>query len=89
MTVYPNVRARYTKGVLKLRKPLNLAEGTEVQVTVTPVEAATASRTRGRGGRTYTYPTRTVSWDSLKAITGIMSVGGDAVADAEALYDED
>jgi hypothetical protein len=85
MTVYPNVRARYTKGLLKLRKPLKLAEGTEVQVTVMPVEAVSTPR----GKRNYTYPTRTVSWASLEAITGIVSLGGDAVADAEALYDGD
>ena len=83
MTVYPTVRARYTKGLLKLRKPLKLAEGTEVQVTVTSVEVAPTSRRK----RNYTYPTRAVAWGSLQAITGIMSLGGDAVADAEALYD--
>ena len=85
MTVYPTVRARYTKGLLKLRKPLKLAEGTEVQVTVTPVEAVPTSRRK----RNYTYPTRAISWGSLKAITGIISLGGDALEDAEALYDGD
>ena len=87
MTVYPSVRARYTQGLLKLRKPLKLAEGTEVQVTISLVESAPANGSRGK--RNYTYPTRTVSWASLKAITGIAAVGGDAVADAEALYDGD
>jgi hypothetical protein len=32
---------------------------------------------------------RIVSADRLRALTGIVSLGGDALADAEALYDGD
>ncbi len=83
MTVYLNRRARYSKGTLKLRAPLKLPEGTEVRVTVTPLETARKSR---NARPKYKSPTRTVSWDDLKAISGIVSLGGDAVADSEALY---
>ncbi|HKZ86346.1 MAG TPA: antitoxin family protein [Anaerolineae bacterium] len=87
MRTYPNLRARYSKGTLKLRKPLRLPDGTEVHVTVTPVEPS--PRRRKTTKRPYTYPTRTVPWGTLKAITGIVSLGGDALADSEALYDGD
>ena len=83
--VYPNLRARYSKGTLKLRTPLKLPEGTEVRVTVVPVE----QEKRKTHKRRYLYPTRSVSWESLQRLTGIVSLGGDALADSEALYDGD
>jgi predicted DNA-binding antitoxin AbrB/MazE fold protein len=81
---YLNVRARYSKGTLKLKKPLRLPEGAEVSLTVTPLEAP--ARPRRTAKRTYRYPNRTVSWDALDALVGIVSLGGDALADSEALY---
>lgn len=84
MTVYLNRRARYSKGTLKLHAPLKLPEGAEVRVTVTPLEAARKPRS---ARPKYKSPTRTISWDALKAISGIVSLGGDAVVDSEALYD--
>ena len=87
MAVYPNLRARYSKGTLKLNRPLRLADGAEVRVTVTPVEQRPKRRKAAK--RPYRYPTRTVSWEALKSLTGIVSLGGDALADSEALYDGD
>jgi predicted DNA-binding antitoxin AbrB/MazE fold protein len=87
MTVYPSVRARYTQGILKLRKPLKLAEGTEVQVTVTPIEAVLASRRKTKPK--FTYPTRSLPPGTLAKLDGLVSLGGDALADSEALYDGD
>ena len=85
MATYPDLLARYSKGTLKLRTPLKLPEGAEVRVTVRPLERK-RRKTHKRG---YLYPNRTVSWDSLKRLTGILSMGGDALADSEALYDSD
>jgi len=87
MAATMNVRARYTKGILKLSRRLSLPEGAEVQVTVTPVEEKPKRRRSHK--RAYRYPTRTVSWGSLKQLSGIVSLGGDALADSEALYNSD
>jgi len=35
------------------------------------------------------YPTRLVSAERLDNLTGLVEVGGDALADSEALYDPD
>jgi hypothetical protein len=35
------------------------------------------------------YPTRFVPAERLDALTGVVNVGGDALADSEALYDAD
>ena len=74
-----------SKGTLKLKKPLRLPEGTEVSVTVTPLDEKPKRRKADK--RPYLYPNRTVSWDTLKPLNGIVSLGGDALADSEALYD--
>ena len=87
MPAYPNLRARYSKGTLKLRKPLRLPDGAEVRVTVMPLDDRPKRRKTRK--RPYLYPTRTVSWAALKSLTGIVSLGGDALADSEALYDGD
>jgi predicted DNA-binding antitoxin AbrB/MazE fold protein len=87
MTVYSSVRARYTKGLLKLRKPLRLAEGTEVQVTVTPVEAVLDPRRKTKPK--FTYPTHPLPPGTLAKLDGLVSLGGDALADSEALYGGD
>ena len=35
------------------------------------------------------YPTRFVSAERLDALSGVVNIGGDALADSEALYDAD
>ena len=85
MATYTDVLARYSKGTLKLKAPLKLPEGAEVRVTVSLVEQK-KRKTHKRTGR---YPTRVVSWDSLQRLAGVVSLGGDALADSEALYDGD
>jgi hypothetical protein len=37
----------------------------------------------------FVYPTRLVPAEKLDSLTGLISVGGDALADSEALYDQD
>ncbi len=83
MAVYLNRRARYSKGTLKLRAPLKLKDGTEVRVTVTPIGATKRRRAKPR----VKYPTRALPPDYLQDLVGIVSLGGDAVVDTEALYD--
>jgi hypothetical protein len=83
MAAYPNLPARYSKGTIKLRRRLRIPDGTEVRVTVVPVAAV---RVR-KSGRRYLYPNRTLPWASLRELSGIVSLGGDALADSEALYD--
>jgi hypothetical protein len=86
MASFPNLRARYSKGTLKLRRRLRLPDGTEVRVTVVPVASA---RRRKPGRRAYLYPNRTVPWSNLKKLSGIVALGGDALADSEALSDSE
>ncbi len=84
MAAYLNVRARYTKGTLKLRKPLRLPEGAEVTLTVTPLDAAPK---RHKAKPKPQSPSVPLPPGTLAKIDGIVSLGGDAVADSEALYD--
>ncbi len=37
----------------------------------------------------YRYPTRTIRWANLRKLSGVVSLGGDALADSEALHDGD
>jgi hypothetical protein len=84
---YPSLPARYSKGTLKLRKSLRLPEGTEVWVTVRVARSSVRPRRPAR--RKYLYPNRPLPRHTLGAISGMASLGGDALADAEALYDSD
>ena len=79
MDDYPNLPARYSKGSLKLRRPLRLPEGTEVRVTVQV--AASEEEGRKPPRRKYRYPNRPLPRHTLRAITGIASLGGAALAD--------
>lgn len=84
MAAYLKVRARYSKGMLKLKKPLRLPEGAEVSLTVTPLEAEPARR---KAKPRLKYPMRRLPAGTLQGLVGIVSLGGDALADSEALYD--
>ncbi len=66
-------RAVHHHGVLRLLDPLDLPEGVLVKVVVHDDD-----RLR--------YPTRLVSAAWLDKITGLVAVGGDALADSEAEY---
>ena len=84
MAAYLNVRARYLKGTLKLKKPLRLPDGAEVSLTITPLEAKPVRR---KAKPRLKYPTRLLPAETLQDLVGIVSLGGDALADSEALYD--
>ncbi len=86
MTNYPNLLARYSKGTLKLRRRLRLPEGAEVRVTVMVAPSGAPAR---RARRKYRYPNRPLPPQTLRTLTGLASLGGNALADSEALYDGD
>lgn len=83
--VYTKLPARYTKGTLKLHKRLRLPEGAVVRVTVMFGQPKTKRAKTTK--RKYTYPNRPLPRHTLRAISGIVSLGGDALADSESLYD--
>lgn len=72
--------AIYHNGRLELREPVNLAEGAEVRVIVLESLPAKPLATR-------TVPSFPAS--HLLSLAGIVSAGGDALKDSEALYDGD
>lgn len=98
MASYPNLRARYSKGTLKLNRRLQLLEGTKVRVSVTSVRPTTRQRKPAR--RRYAYPSRPLSSRQLGRLTGAVALSGDtctaphavrckcALADSESLYDD-
>jgi len=84
MAAYPNLRARYSKGKLKLLAPLNLPEGTEVLVSVTTLADEPKRRP---AKRRYAYPSRPFPLERLGQLAGTVSLGGNALEDSEAIYD--
>lgn len=85
MASVPKLRARFSKGKLELFDPLKLPEGSEVLVSVRRVEGSK----RGRiARRRYLHPNRPFPTKQLARLAGIVALGGDAVADSEAIYDE-
>jgi len=76
------VRAIHHDGVLRLLDPLELPEGAQVRLYV----QFTSTELTDIG---LVYPTRLVSAERLDNLTGLVEVGGDALADSEALYDPD
>jgi predicted DNA-binding antitoxin AbrB/MazE fold protein len=81
MTV--TVPAVYENGVLRLLRPVDLPEHAEVEVTIAPVEESAQTTT----SRRFRYPTRSRPLGTLGAVSGVVSLGGDALKDSEALYD--
>jgi predicted DNA-binding antitoxin AbrB/MazE fold protein len=77
------VRAIHHEGVLKLLDEVTLPEGAQVSVIVfdKAIDEAQSPETVGF------YPTRFVPAERLDRLTGVVAVGGDALADSEALYD--
>lgn len=78
------VRAIHRDGVLKLLTPLDLPEGAQVSVIVleTPIDEANHGHAVALA-----YPTRLVPAKKLDDLTDLMAIGGDGLADSEALYD--
>ena len=76
------VRAVHHHGILELLDPLELPEGAQVQVIIQSI-SPDVSNVR------LAYPTRLVPAKDLDRLTALVQVGGDALADSEALYDTD
>lgn len=84
-TAYPSVRAIYRAGVLQLLEPLALPDGAEVRVHVESSSQPNHPTRQGTG----VYPNNPQPASTLRALRGIAAVGGDALAESEALYDLD
>ena len=84
--VYPEVRAVHHDGVLELLDALELPEGAQVRLSIQSILPLQSDELSAAA---LVYPTRLVSADKLDALTGLVEVGGDALADSEALYDPD
>ena len=81
------VEAVYEDGVLRPSMPLPLAEGSVVSVIVQMPEEEREQVMEKE--QIYLYPNQPQPPETLKELVGLMSVGGDALADSEAIYDPD
>lgn len=82
MEPHERVKAVYRQGVLELLEPVYLPEGTEVWVEL--LAASHSNEESNSLSAVCPQPPET-----LLKLVGLVSVGGDAVADSEALYDTD
>ena len=78
------VRAIHRDGVLELLTPLELPEGAQVSVIVLERPPDEADHPHSIE---LAYPTRLVPAKRLDDLSALVAVGGDALADSEALYD--
>lgn len=85
MTTGTQALAIHRDGVLKLLTPLELPEGAQVSVIV--LETPTGEVDHPHDVE-LTYPTRLVPAEKLDNLTDLLAVGGEALADSDALYDE-
>ena len=85
-TIYSQVRAVYQEGVLSLLDPLELPEGAQVRLDIQVASNDSVDEATASDG---VYPTRSVPAERLARLIGVLSVGGDAVADSEQLYEID
>ena len=75
------VRAIYHDGVLQLLEPVDLPDGMELQILLPGPAMGQAAVQRPR------FPTRPQPPETLCQVRGLVAAGGDALRDAEALYD--
>ena len=73
------VRAVHHDGMLKLLDPIELPEGAQVRLLIQSISPEVSGK--------LTFPTRLVSAAKLDRLTALVELGGDALADSEALYD--
>ena len=75
------VRAVHHDGTLRLLDPIELPEGAQVCLLIQSISSDVTGK--------LTYPTRFVPAAKLDRLTALVELGGDALADSEALYDPD
>jgi len=85
------VRAVYQDGTLQLLEPVGLPEGMEVwvELRVAPWSDTEVTRLQRVIQSVFSYPTNPQPPETLACLVGLVAVGGDALADSEALYDAD
>jgi hypothetical protein len=85
------VKAIYQHGVLQLLEPVALPEGVEVwvELLVRPQPAMEMLPSWQGVPHSRLYPLRPQPPETLARLVGLVAVGGDALADSEALYDAD
>lgn len=83
-----HARALYHNGVLSLLEPVDLPEGVEVDVSI-HVRPSQAERVVLPAPPGCVYPTVLIPARALDKLTDLVALGGDALADSEALYDSD
>lgn len=76
-------QAVYREGTLQLLEPLDLPEGTEVQVAV-QVSQPDPARIIEAAPPGSEYPTVFLPVERLRGLVGLITLGGDALADSEA-----
>ncbi|MBA3531599.1 MAG: DUF104 domain-containing protein [Ardenticatenales bacterium] len=74
------VKAVYRNGFLQVLEPLDLPEGTAVELDIHVDPALTARPS---------VATPSAPATRLAALVGIVALGGDALSDSEVLYDAD
>ena len=77
-----NVNAIYKGGMFRLLESINLTDGTLVKLNVEPQEDQT------KGVQPVSLNLFIPAKD-LSSLVGIVSLGGDSLADSESLYDSD
>jgi len=78
-----NVNAIYKGGMFRLLESINLTEGTLVKLNVEPQEDQTTKGVQPVSLNQF------ISAKDLSSLVGIVSLGGDSLADSESLYDSD
>lgn len=76
------VRAIYHDGTLQLLEPVDFPDGAEVQILL-PMRHDMEWAIQGPAAPTRPYPPET-----LCRVRGLLAVGGNALVDSEALYDD-
>jgi predicted DNA-binding antitoxin AbrB/MazE fold protein len=80
-----NVNAIYKGGMFRLLESIKLTEGTLVKLNVEPQE----DQKKGVQGVQPVSLNRFIPAKNLSSLVGIVSLGGDSLADSESLYDSD
>ena len=83
------IKAIYRDGILQLLEPVDLPEGAEVRVQLEAIPRTGIPEGSPTEAKATSYPTRPQPFSRLDPLVGIVAIGGDALADSEALYDED